>query len=147
MSEIQPDIEIYLKRPAIDDILGWLEKYFEISGHETSGDRHEIHLNYNGTALTCMIFEKVAKGGYASVWFKSNKTPWSTDEACASDAFESLGLETRCSTGGWQPGTEDGERQGDNRQGDNQQGDNQQGDKGGWYRFTAAGKSTINWLT
>ena len=137
MTENQPDIEIYLKRPAIEDILGWLEKHFEISGHETSGDRHEISLIYNGVALTCMIFEKVAKGGYASVWFKSNQTPWSTDEACASDAFESLGLETRCSTGGWQSGSEDGDHEGDS----------QQGERGGWYRFTAAGKSTVNWLT
>lgn len=132
MTEPQPDIEIYLKRPAIEDILGWLERYFEITGHQTSGDKHELGLSYKGAELTCLIFEKVAKGGYASIWFKSNQTPWSTDEVCASDAFACLGLETRCSSGGWEPG-EEGNGTGD--------------DTGGWYRFTAAGKTRINWLT
>lgn len=127
MTDTQPDIEIYLKRPLIEDVVAWLSEHFEVTETHSTGDQHRLTLRYQGEPLTCMVFEKVAKGGYASIWFKSNNTPWATDEECASAAFDRLGIETRCSTGGWEADTED--------------------DRGGWYRFTANGKSKVNWLT
>ena len=122
-----PDIEIYLQRAAPRDIVSWLKKHFEIMETVSQGDSHTLTLAYEGKSLECVIVEKAAIGGYVSVWFKKNETPWSSDEECASEAFTVLGVESRCSVGGWKPGADD--------------------DSGGWYRFTDEGRSVVNWLT
>ena len=126
MTEQQPDIEIYLKRATLEDIKRWLLQYFEIKASSERGEAVLLDLCYEGQPLECMIIEKVAKGGYVSVWFKSSRTPWETDEACARDAFQGIGVETRCAISGWQAGDDDREN---------------------WYRFTDAGQSVVNWLT
>lgn len=74
--------------------------------------------------MTCNISENVAKGGFTSVWFKTNETPWENDHECAVSAFDYFQIETRCSTGGWE-----GE------------------DDGGWLRITDKGSQTVNWHT
>ena len=74
--------------------------------------------------MECIILLKATKGGYTSVWFKSNDTNWNTDKDCAVDAFKFFAPnEIRCSTGGWE-----GE------------------DEGGWFRITEAGIKIANWL-
>lgn len=113
-----PDIEIYLKRVDTEQILAWLRQAvgeFEISKREPS-----IQIQFGDMA--CTIAENVAKGGYVSVWFKPNKTPWSTDRECALAAFAEFQVEIRCSTGGWE-----GE------------------DDGGWLRITEKGEQVVNW--
>lgn len=139
MTEAQPDVEIYLKRVPVPDILRWLESHFEVIRSQSDGEKHEIALTYRGESLSCFIVEKVVKGGYVSVWFRENKTPWATDEACARNAFETLGAETRCSVGGWEPV--------DDESGADEQANEAQSEKGGWYRFTESGQSIVNWLT
>lgn len=74
--------------------------------------------------MACTISENVAKGGFTSVWFKTNETPWENDHECAISAFDHFQIETRCSTGGWE-----GE------------------DDGGWLRITDKGSQTVNWHT
>lgn len=125
MSNRQPDIEIYAKRASLAAICNWLSQYFEIHDQSASGDTIQLRLGFDGSELECMIVEKAVKGGYASIWFKNNHTPWPTDETCAEDAHATLGVEVRCSKSGWQPGDDD---------------------HGGWYRFTDGEKSTVNWL-
>lgn len=121
-----PDIEIYIKRVDPDDLLSWIEQRFEILQKSAAGETLKLHLTYEGRPLVCTIYENAAKGGYTSVTFEPNQTPWDTDEACAEDAFSEFELEVRCITGGWE---------------------NQSSDEGGWYRFTKDGRNTVNWLT
>lgn len=126
MTTAQPDIEIYVKRAEVEDIRRWLENNFIILEQKASGDTLKLSMTFDNQPLTCTIFEKAAKGGYVSILFEPNHTPWDTDETCALDAFSFFQLEVRCSVGSWTASTED---------------------TGGWYRFTESGKSTVNWLT
>ncbi|MCB1646302.1 MAG: hypothetical protein KDI36_12660 [Pseudomonadales bacterium] len=124
MSEPQalayPDIEIYLKRVPVEDILSWLDGLIGICESTQRGEKTEVILTDN---VPCTIFENAVKGGYTSVWFRENRSPWLTDEACAEVAFAHFGVEVRCSTGSWE-----GE------------------DEQGWIRFTKDGRSVVNWL-
>ena len=125
MSERQPDIEIYLKRPAFDDISAWLQTHFDINAVTPQGPDNLLDLSFNNQRLQCLIIARVAKGGYASVWFKQNNTPWRSDLECAEDAHVLLDVETRCSVGGWH---------------------NSREERGGWYRLSIGEKSIVNWL-
>ena len=113
-----PDIEIYLKRVSTEDILPWLEQVFG----SIEVTRTEPSTRCKLAGMFCTVTEQVAKGGYTSVWFESNETPWPTDLECARAAFSHFGAETRCSTGGWE-----GE------------------DDGGWIRITDKGEQVVNW--
>lgn len=128
-----PDLEIYLKRVPADDIIEWLKVVFDdvsvltdqsstqSSTHPTKPSATECLIQQT---MTCNISENVAKGGFTSVWFKTNETPWENDHECAVSAFDYFQIETRCSTGGWE-----GE------------------DDGGWLRITDKGSQTVNWHT
>jgi len=131
MTERNPDIEIYIKRASIDAVLTWVALHFEVNSQKQSGETLKLGLLYEGDPLACNIVPDVVKGGYLSVCFEPNRTPWIDDEACAVSAFDHFKLEIRCSTGGWTTGTEDTE---------------EIADTAGWYRFTAAGRSVVNWL-
>jgi hypothetical protein len=123
---IQPDVEIYAKRVAISDIIEWVRPYFSINEQKPVGSTLKLTLTRDGAAMTCTIAENVAKGGYTSIWFDSDSTPWRTDEECAQEAYNHFQVEIRCSVNGWAPETDD---------------------SGGWYRFTENGKTVVNWLT
>lgn len=116
-----PDIEIYIKRPAIADITAWLERRFGTIRTGRQGDTLLYRLGESG--IECAIVENAVKGGFTSVWFKSPKTPWPTDRDCGLEALAELGLEVRCSTGSWDEGD----------------------DSTGWLRITDAGESRILW--
>ncbi len=122
----QPDIEIYVKRAELAQIQDWLKQFFTIHESHPAGETQKLTLQYEQKSLCCTVFEKAAKGGYTSICFEPNHTPWETDEDCARQAFEFFDLETRCITGGWSNG---------------------EADQGGWYRFTENGRSVVNWLT
>jgi len=123
---IQPDVEIYAKRLEIGKILEWISLNFSIDEQKTVGSTLKLKLTRDGTSVTCTIAENVAKGGYTSIWFDSSNTPWRTDEDCAQEAYNYFQVEIRCSVNGWTP---------------------ENGDSGGWYRFTEAGKTVVNWLS
>lgn len=129
MSESFPDIEIYLKRPALEDIEAWLDDRFGITGSGNRGDGQVFWLGAD-PEIECVVIENVVKGGYTSVWFRSDATPWATDRDCALEAFARLGVEVRASAGAWEEENEDADG----------------ADRGGWYRVTEAGESRVNWL-
>ena len=124
--ERHPDIEIYIKRVPLADLLQWLDQRFTVGEQQEAGETLKLQLKREGKPLTCTIYENAAKGGYTSVMFEPNHTPWDNDEACAEEAFEVFQLEVRCITGGWS---------------------NSSPSEGGWYRFTENGRSVVNWLT
>jgi hypothetical protein len=115
-----PDIEIYLKRVESGDILKWLEQVF--GNLEVTRTEPSIRCKING--MFCTITEQVAKGGFSSIWFESNQTPWHTDKDCARVAYEHFKTDTRCSTGGWEGDEED---------------------NGGWFRISDKGEQVVNW--
>jgi hypothetical protein len=125
MTQPYPDLEIYIKRVEPEQVVRWLEDRFELEKTQPSKDA--VVCTLRGTTsktMECVILLKAAKGGYASVWFKSNDTPWNTDKDCAIDAFDFFQpKEIRCSTGGWEGN-----------------------DEGGWFRITNDGVQTVNWL-
>lgn len=121
-----PDIEIYIKRVPLADLLQWLDQRFAVGEQQEAGDTLKVQLNWEGKPLSCTIYENAAKGGYTSVMFEPNHTPWDNDEACAEEAFKIFQLEVRCITGGWSTDSPS---------------------EGGWYRFTENGCSVVNWLT
>ena len=79
-----PDIEIYLKRVTTEEIISWLEQMFS----SASVERTEPNTAAKLGTMFCTVTEDVAKGGYTSVWFESNETPWVTDLECARQAFD-----------------------------------------------------------
>jgi len=129
-----PDLEIYLKRVPANDIIEWLNTVFDdvsvLTNPSSTQAPKQAPLKALSTVcliqqtMACTISENVAKGGFTSVWFKTNETPWENDHECAISAFEHFQIETRCSTGGWE-----GE------------------DDGGWLRITDKGSQTVNWHT
>jgi hypothetical protein len=125
-ASIQTDVEIYAKRVSINHIIEWVRLHFSIDEQKTVGSTLKLKLTRDGSAITCTIAENIAKGGYTSIWFDSNCTPWHTDEECAQEAYNHLQVEIRCSVNGWTSESED---------------------SGGWYRFTDSGKTVVNWLT
>ena len=124
--EKHPDIEIYIKRVDLNDLLHWIDRRFEMGEPQDVGETIKLKLTYDSKPCVCTIYENAAKGGYTSVMFEPNNTPWDTDEACAEEAFEAFHLEIRCITGGWTT---------------------QAPAEGGWFRFTDKGRSVVNWLT
>ena len=79
------DIEIYVRDVSKETILSWLQSRFDIKGKFPC-----LTLLLEGRAIDCLIVPDAVKGGYTSVWFKSNGTPWSTDHECAKEAFKFL---------------------------------------------------------
>ena len=128
MSDSYPDIEIYLKRPDIEALRTWLDARVGVGSSAKRGNA--TILTVGEPAFDCVVVENAVKGGYASVWLQSDQTPWPTDRDCAVDAFNALGVETRCSAGPWEEPPADGE----------------ENVTGGWIRFTDSGESRVNWL-
>ncbi|MFT4676642.1 MAG: hypothetical protein ACJAX5_001425 [Patiriisocius sp.] len=118
-----PDLEIYLKRVPPGDIIKWLESLFENVRIVTTEPATQCLIN---ETMACTISENVAKGGFTSLWFKTNETTWTTDRDCAAAAFSHFQIETRCSTGGWE-------------------GEGEDADDGKWLRFTDKGTQIVNW--
>lgn len=124
MSERFPDIEIYVKGVDLMSIIGWLRRHFDIIDQERQDDSHGLTLSRGGRDVECLIVEKAAKGGFTSVWLKSDNTHWANDRDCALDAATVLDCEVRCSAGSWQETEE----------------------RPGWLRITPDSETPINWL-
>ena len=134
MNERHPDIEIYLKKIETPAVLDWLAKFFEVIATKEVGESLKVTLTTNQQKLNCTIIERAVKGGYTSVWFEKNRTPWETDEECAQAAYSHFEAEVRCSNGGWESSESDSESKSDS-----------ESDDGGWIRITDKGQSIVNW--
>lgn len=119
-----PDIEIYVKRPAPERISEWLDARFGIASASARGEAMVFRLGAD--QIECVVVENAVKGGYASIWFRSDSTPWQSDQDCARDAFDFFDAEVRCSAAPWE-------------------GQDAEADTGGWIRFTDKGESRVNW--
>ena len=128
MPEHTQDIEIYLKRVGISDIIAWLETIFLIVDQASPGSnmQSQLTLEYNQCRFHCNLFEKAVKGSYTSLWFTEDHTPWACDRDCGLAAFRQFNCEVRYANGGW---------------------DGDENESGGWIRLTKDGESIVNWRT
>ncbi len=124
MTAAYSDIEIYIKRPDMDALRTWLDQRFTVSHAEQKGD--SLILQLADPPIECVIVENAVSGGYTSVWFRSDQTPWQDDRECALEAFHQLKLEVRCAAAPW---------------------DETAADEQAWLRLTEAGEQRVNWRT
>ncbi|MBB3191151.1 hypothetical protein [Halomonas cerina] len=99
-----PDIEIYLAEGDRDGLNAWLGESLAAPPLAAAG-KHQWRTRgrIDGDEVPVLLVTKAADG-FASLWFDSPRTPWATDAECAREAAARLGVEVRCSLGGWQPG-------------------------------------------
>ncbi|MDD0841881.1 hypothetical protein [Pseudomonas sp. Gutcm_11s] len=120
----QPDIEIYLKDASQDAITAWLNEVFgSCSEWQQRGQMFKCQ-----AGAIPVVFLPKAVGKWHSLMLESDATPWADDLACAHAAFAALGVEVRCSTGGWSE--EDGEEDADR-----------------WIKVNAEGEQEFIWRT
>ncbi len=129
MTDAFPDIEVYIKQPALDALLAFFDKYFDDCSNIASTDSNckEISLTAGSVQIPCVVTFEAVKGGFASVWFKSAATPWRNDIDCARDAYQTLQREVRCSMGSWDTEEQEHEER--------------------WFCIDAGGESEIRWHT
>ncbi|WP_275288692.1 hypothetical protein [Halomonas elongata] len=102
--EAYPDIEIYLAKAKLEALNAWLGETLDTPPLASAGKhRWRTQGQRNGHAIAILLVAKAADG-FASLWFDSPDTPWTTDTDCAREAANRLDCEVRCSLGGWQPG-------------------------------------------
>ena len=104
----QPDIEIYIKNLSIDQLLGWLKTHFTLKDEEaiaaidmSAARSHTTNIRFKDEDILLVITPCAAGKAYASIWFKSDKTPWKNDLDCAESALEAIDTEVRCSAESW----------------------------------------------
>ena len=126
MTEHQQDLEIYLKGPDWDSILDWLKNHFTIVSINRTSTGQVLDLLFENKPLQCLLVEQAVKGGYSSIWFKNNHTPWLNDLECANDAHSFLQIEIRCSVGNWSENSKDDDA---------------------WHKINHGITETVNWQT
>lgn len=121
-----PDIEIYVKNRSLDLLCEWILQYASaIETLQSKGNIHELRATINGDSVELMIHEKVAGKLWASVWFKSDKTPWAKDLDCAHAAAKDMDTQVRCIASGWQDGDDPDE----------------------WWKIENGSQEQIQWLS
>ncbi len=120
----QPDIEIYLKDAAPEQVQQWLQTQFTRC---TPWQNRGKLLGCTCDGITVTWFAK-AVGSWHCLLFDSDRTPWRTDLDCARAAHQALAVEIRCAPGSWQE--EQGEAGADD-----------------WLKVDAAGVTPIVWRT
>ncbi|WP_346795797.1 hypothetical protein R5M92_10065 [Halomonas sp. Bachu 37] len=104
MMQRYPDIEIYLAKARLDDLNAWLATILDAPPLTPAGkDKWKTEGRCQGERIPVLLVEQIADG-FSSLWFDSGDSPWITDQDCAQQAAERLGVEVRCSLGGWHPG-------------------------------------------
>lgn len=110
MTEIsqQPDIEIYVRNASHQNILDWLNQTFDkvelkqlTYDSFSKGRSVEGQVTFRDTIIPVFIMPHAAGKAFTSIWFKSDKTKWPNDEACALDFLTSVDTEVRCSANSW----------------------------------------------
>ena len=104
-----PDIEIYVKDANGEIISEWLQDFFDSinmpklnnqsfsKGHTIQGTVSTVL----GDKIPVMITPHASGKAFCSIWFKSDKTAWDNDEACALSFLQKNNTEVRCSAGSW----------------------------------------------
>lgn len=103
---VYTDIEIYIFKPQLSDVIEWLKSRFSSLSADPatpgSSTTHHFFAKTDSGAIRITVVEKIARS-YTSVFFDSPDTPWKTDLDCARDAFRHLQLEVRCCVNSWSP--------------------------------------------
>ena len=104
-----PDIEIYLADTTNDEIVDWLATILsDINLTRSSRNNSTCHYSarcshqQGEVEIGFMVVEN-ANGSFTSLWFKTGRTPWSSDLECARAAADQFHGEIRCSPGPWDP--------------------------------------------
>ncbi|MGJ8516051.1 hypothetical protein [Carnimonas bestiolae] len=102
--ERYPDIEVYLAPLKITVLNEWLQQRLHVT-LDSTGKRQwaGTGLSEKQQPLPVLLMESVADG-FASLWIDSPESPWARDIDLARDLNTALGVEVRCSLGGWHPG-------------------------------------------
>jgi len=99
---MQPDIEIYLLSCSNEKIIEWLQTSFTIIEEKKLNDGLlSLKIATAETEFEIQLLQKAAGKRFTSVWFDSDKTPWSDDVECAKAAFTALDCEVRCNIASW----------------------------------------------
>jgi len=107
-----PDIEIYIKETNCSEINDWLENNFQFVHFEQLNNETffkgkiingavSLKTNADNTNIPVVITPHAAGKKFCSVWFKSDKTLWPNDEACANSFLAMHDTEVRCSANSW----------------------------------------------
>ncbi|WP_025732384.1 hypothetical protein [Carnimonas nigrificans] len=102
--ERYPDIEVYLAPLNIRVLNEWLKQRLHVE--LTSAGKRQwagTGLSEQKQPLPVLLMESVADS-FASLWIDSPDSPWARDIDLARDLNAALGVEVRCSLGGWHPG-------------------------------------------
>ncbi|MFP8967246.1 hypothetical protein ACKC9G_11755 [Pokkaliibacter sp. CJK22405] len=94
-----PDIEIYVRSTAVEDIVSWLAQAMNVTTPEIRKKGSSWHCTVADVPV--MLVEQAAGKNFTSVWLDSDQTPWATDLECAKAAYEGLQREIRCIRSGW----------------------------------------------
>lgn len=101
---VYTDIEIYLFKPELSDIINWLKKRFLLLLPGTKVTEYSTTYHFlaktETESIRIVIIEKILDG-YSSIFFDSPDTPWETDLDCARDAFRHFRVEVRCCANSW----------------------------------------------
>ncbi|MGI9283491.1 MAG: hypothetical protein ACR2PX_28250 [Endozoicomonas sp.] len=119
------DIEIYAKDLSLEMIQKWLTAHFDTVETLGSGKKvHDFLLHGQEGSTPIMIVEGAVGKAWTSIWFKSNKTPWSDDIACAKSLNNFAKCRVRANAAPWSDGEDMDE----------------------WWQMTEAGEeSTLSW--
>ena len=109
MSERYPDLELYVLKPTIEDIEQWLQSSFTKHNIKlTHQDQNHCQWLISGDSFEMPVHLTLAAiKQFASLWFKTNLTDWSTDLDAARQLYQFLSKEVRCSDSSWQDGDDE----------------------------------------
>ena len=101
---VYTDIEIYLFKKELSDIISWLKKRFILLIHGKEVTEYSTTYHFlaktETESIRIVIIEKILDG-YSSIFFDSPDPPWQTDLDCARDAFRHFRVEVRCCANSW----------------------------------------------
>jgi hypothetical protein len=99
------DIEIYAKSLDLDTIQKWLTAHFDQVETLSSGKAvHDFILYSGGSTVPLMVVERAVGKAWTSIWFKSGKTPWQDDMACAKSLNSFAKCRVRANASPWADG-------------------------------------------
>lgn len=94
------DLEIYIKESRLPAIQSWLHGKFGRLEWQRRGNAIRVRFERDGTKTEVTLFPEAFRG-FCCITLEAETLPWPDDLACARDAREALGVEVRCSVGGW----------------------------------------------
>jgi len=100
--ERHPDIEIYIKNTAPDQIIAWLESLTsDLLITKQDNNSTTLNIAFDTIVVQARIQKNVSGKAWSSLWFKENETPWDNDLDCAMAASQALTAQVRCVKSGW----------------------------------------------